>query len=219
MAASRSSARPLSSVQVAPSPRRPSASRRMPWARRRSSQKPGSWVSASSSATRLALVSRSKMPRGRPDPFSQVPDGGRFHLVPDLQILEQDGPQLDEPQRRLASGDDGVHAWTVAVVWANATVAVTVEGCGVAARPAVTLTSNQIDKRCFLGLLHGLPLSGAGQGERGVGHWCCRGWGRPGSAGFGTVYGANPQSPRGKSGCFRQELNGNPDQDDPPVTK
>ena len=27
------------------------------------------------------------MPRGRPDPFGQVADGGRVHLVPGLQIL------------------------------------------------------------------------------------------------------------------------------------
>ena len=94
------------------------------------------------------------MPRGRPDPFSQVPDGGRFHLVPGLQILEQDRPQLDEPQRRLASGDDGVDARTVGVVRADAAVAIAVEGGGVAAGAAVTLASDQIDERRFLGLLH-----------------------------------------------------------------
>ena len=43
---------------------------------RLSSQKPGSWVSVSSSATRASLASRSKTPRGRPDPFGQVADGG-----------------------------------------------------------------------------------------------------------------------------------------------
>ena len=127
-AASRSSARVLSSPQVVSSLRRPSASRMTFWAARPSSQNPGSWVSASSSATRAALASRSKMPRGRPDPFSQVADGGRVHLVPDPQILEQDWPQLDEPQRRLASGDDGVHARAVAVVGADAAVAVAIEG-------------------------------------------------------------------------------------------
>ena len=110
------------------------------------------------------------MPRGRPDPFSQVADGGRIHLVPALQILEQDRAQLDEPQRRLASGDDGVHAGAVAIVGADAAVAVTIERRRITARPTVALTGDQIDERCFLGLLHGLPLYGAGQrGERGLG--------------------------------------------------
>ena len=98
------------------------------------------------------------MPRGRPDPFSQVADGGRFHLVPGLQILEQDRAQLDEAQRSLASGDDGVHAGTISVVGADAAVAVTVECRGVTARPAVSLAGDEIDERCFLSLLHRLPL-------------------------------------------------------------
>jgi len=87
------------------------------------------------------------MPRGRPDPFSQVADGGRFHLVPGLQILEQDRAQFDEAQRGLASGDDGVHAWAIRVVGADTTVAVAVEGRGVTARSAVALTGDQIDER------------------------------------------------------------------------
>ena len=99
------------------------------------------------------------MPRRRPDPFSQVADGGRVHLVPALQILEQDGAQLDEPERRLATGDDGVDARAVAVVGTDAAIAVAVERCRVAARPAVALTGDQIDERGFLGLLRGLPLS------------------------------------------------------------
>jgi hypothetical protein len=103
------------------------------------------------------------MPRGRPDPFSQVPDGGRVHLVPDPQILELDGPQLDESQGRLASGDDGVHAGAVAIVGADTTVAVAIERCGIAAGPTVTLAGDEIDERCFLGLLHGLPLSVRGR--------------------------------------------------------
>jgi hypothetical protein len=103
------------------------------------------------------------MPRRRPDPFSQVADGGRVHLVPDPQILEQDWPQLDEPQGRLAPGDDGVYAGTVAVVGADTTVAVAIERRGVAARSAVTLAGDEIDERRFLGLLHGLPLSGRGR--------------------------------------------------------
>jgi hypothetical protein len=99
------------------------------------------------------------MPRGRPDPFGQVADGGCVHLVPDPQILEQDWPQLDESQGRLASGDDGVYAGAVAVVGTDTTVAVAVQRRGIAATPTVTLTGDEIDERCFLGLLHGLPLS------------------------------------------------------------
>jgi hypothetical protein len=163
------------------------------------------------------------MPRGRPDPFRQVADGGRVHLVPDPQILQQDGPQLDEPQGRLASGDDGVHAGTVAVVGADAAVAIAIECRGVAARPAVTLAGDEIDERRFLSLLHGLPLSDAGQGERGVGADESRGLWWPGTAGFGPVYGANPLSPRGKSG-FERRIGAfgrpkRPAQDDEPVRK
>ena len=116
------------------------------------------------SETRASFASRSKMPRGRPDPLGEVPDGGGFHLVPGLQILEQDRAQLDEAQRGLASGDDGVHAGAVTIVRADPAVAVAIEGCRVTARSAVTLTGDEIDKRCFLSLLHGLPFSMAGQG-------------------------------------------------------
>src|SRR5689334_18420570 len=78
-------------------------------------------------------------------------------LVPVSEILEQDRPQLDEPQRRLATGDDGVHAGAIAVVRTDATVAVTVEGGRIAAGPAIALARDEIDERGFLGLLHGLP--------------------------------------------------------------
>ncbi len=108
------------------------------------------------------------MPRGRPDPFSQVADGGRFHLVPGLQILEQDRAQLDEPQCRLASGDDGVYARAIPVVWADATVAVAVQRRGITARTAVTLAGDEIDERCFISLLHGLPLFVTGQEPNGT---------------------------------------------------
>ena len=103
------------------------------------------------------------MPRGRPDPLRQVANSGGVHLVPDLEILEQDRPEFDQAQGRLAPGDDGVHAGTVAVVGAHAAVAVTVEGCRVAARSAVTLTGDEIDERRFLGLLQLVPLSVLGQ--------------------------------------------------------
>jgi len=119
------------------------------------------------------------MPRGRPDPFGQVPDSGRVHLTPALQILEQDGSQLDEPQGRLAPGDDGVHARTVAVVRAHATVAVAVERGRVAARPTVSLAGDEIDERDFLGLLHGLPSLWCGRGWNGAWTRCAGGSGGP----------------------------------------
>ena len=122
------------SRHVSISVRRPSASRRTFCASRWSSQNPGSWVSVSSCVTRCCLASRSKTPRGRPDPFGQVADGGRVHLVPDLEILEQQRPQLDEPQGRLAPRDDGVHAGTVAIVGTDAAVAVAIQRGGVTAR-------------------------------------------------------------------------------------
>jgi hypothetical protein len=94
------------------------------------------------------------MPRGRPDPLGQVADGGCVHLVPDLEILEQDRTELDQAEGRLAPGDDGVHAGTIAVVGADAAVAVAVERSSVAAAPTVPLAGDEIDKRRFLGLLH-----------------------------------------------------------------
>jgi hypothetical protein len=112
------------------------------------------------------------MPRGRPDPLCQVPDGGGVHLVAPLQVLEKDRTELDQPQGRLAPGDDGVHARTVAVVWADATVAVAVERRSIAARTTVTLTCNEIDERRFLGLLHksltSLRLRSGLAGARGI---------------------------------------------------
>jgi hypothetical protein len=80
-------------------------------------------------------------------------------LVPDLEILEQQGPQLDEPQGRLAPRDDGVHARTVAVVRAHAAVAVAIQGRSVAAGATVALASDQVDERGIFCLLHGLSLS------------------------------------------------------------
>jgi hypothetical protein len=79
-------------------------------------------------------------------------------LVPDLEILEQERAQLDEPQRRLAPCDDGVHAGTIAVVRAHAAVAITIQGRSIAAGTAIALASDQIDERGILGLLHGPSL-------------------------------------------------------------
>jgi hypothetical protein len=78
----------------------------------------------------------------------------RRPLIPDLEILEQQRPQLDEPQGRLAPRDDGVDAGTVAVVRADPAVAVTIKGRSVAAGTAITFASDQIDERGILGLLH-----------------------------------------------------------------
>jgi hypothetical protein len=104
------------------------------------------------------LAGRSKTPRGRPDPLREVANGGGIHLVSRLEVLEQDRTELDEPQGGLAPGDDGVHTGAVAVVRAYTAIAVTVECGRVAAIPAVTLAGDEIDERCFLGLLHVVPL-------------------------------------------------------------
>jgi len=86
------------------------------------------------------------MPRGRPDPLGQVANGGSVHLVAFLEVLEEERTKLDQAQGRLASGDDGVHTWAVAVVRADAAVSVAIEGGGVAAVPTVSLTGDEIDE-------------------------------------------------------------------------
>jgi hypothetical protein len=86
--------------------------------------------------------------RGRP----------RCPLVPDPEILEQDRTELDESECRLAPGDDGVHTGTVAVVGADAAIAVTVESGGVAAGPAIAFAGDQIDEGRFFSLLQRIPL-------------------------------------------------------------
>ena len=110
------------------------------------------------------------MPRGRPNPLGQVANRGGVHSVAGLEVLEQDRAELDEAQGRLAPGDDGVHAGAVAVVGADAAIAVTVEGRSVTAIPTVPLAGDEIDERRFLGLLQLVPLSelGAGLGARSV---------------------------------------------------
>jgi hypothetical protein len=75
-------------------------------------------------------------------------------LVATPDVLQQDRAELDEANCALAPGDDGVHTGTVAVVGADAAVAVTIEGGGIAARPAISLTRDEIDESLFLGLLH-----------------------------------------------------------------
>jgi len=89
--------------------------------------------------------------------------------------MEQDRTQLDQPQGCLAAGDDGVHAGAIRVVGTDTTVAIAIEGSGIAAGPAVPFASNEIHELGFLGLLHGslslvLRLSverdGSGRGRR-----------------------------------------------------
>ncbi len=214
-AAPRSSARARRPCHVSISERRPSASRRTFWAPRWSSQNPGSRVSASSCATRACFASRSKAPRGRPDPFGQIADGGRVHLVPGLQILEQDRTQLDEPQSRLAPSDDGVHAGAVAVVRTDAAVAVTVESSRVAAGPAIALARDEIDERGILGLLQQTPSIHDAGHERGWGLGDLPG-GRERSriGGLAQYRRPTPQRQGGSSGSARPDAYG-----DSPDTK
>src|SRR5688572_13949761 len=65
-------------------------------------------------------------------------------LVPGAQVLEQDRPQLDDLQRGLAPGDDGVDTWTVSVVGTYPAVAVAIERCGVTTGSALSLTGDEI---------------------------------------------------------------------------
>ena len=125
------------------------------------------------------------MPRGRPNPLGQVANCGGVHSVSDLEILEQDWPELDQPKGGLAPGDDGVHAGTVAVVGTDAAVAIAVECGGIAARAAIALAGDQIDERRFLGLLHvSLSPSGAKSGLGGVALVRAAGDGDDAGAGF-----------------------------------
>ena len=85
--------------------------------------------------------------------------------------MEQDRTELDEAQGRLAPGDDGVHTGAIAVVGTDAAIAITVESGGVTTGTAISFTSDQIDERRFLGLLHG-SLSLVGRvGRRRNGAW------------------------------------------------
>jgi len=143
-----------------------------------------------------------------PRSTGSVPPGPglpRFPLTASLDILEEDRTELDDPQGGLAPGDDGVHAGAVAVVRADAAVAVAIERRGVTARPAVSLAGDQINERLFLGLLHGLPLSWAGEGCGAATRRLKRtrfrassGSPAPYPAGLGPVYRRKPVSPRGK---------------------
>jgi hypothetical protein len=102
---------------------------------------------------------------------SAPPGRGRSRRpsVSSLEVLEQDRTELDESEGRLAPGDDGVHAGTVAVVGADAAVAIAVEGRRVAAVPAITFAGDEIDECRFLGLLQVIPLSSTRMGTAGSG--------------------------------------------------
>jgi hypothetical protein len=63
-----------------------------------------------------------------------------------LSFLEQDRTELDEAQGALAPGDDGVHAGTIAVVRADAAVAVAVQRSRIAAVPAIAFAGDEIDE-------------------------------------------------------------------------
>jgi hypothetical protein len=76
------------------------------------------------------------------------------------RVLEKDRPKLDEAQRALASGDDGVHAGAVGVVGADAAIPIAIEGCCVATVAAISLTRDEIDEGRFLCLLHYSPQCG-----------------------------------------------------------
>jgi hypothetical protein len=119
----------------------------------------------------------------RPDPGWRRNRGS----IPDLEILEQDRTELDQPQGGLAPGDDGVHAGAVAVVDAHATVAVTVEGGRIAAGSAITLAGDEIDERSFLGLLHDGSLSLALGRTLAVGGRAATDLGRGAGLGLGTM--------------------------------
>ena len=158
------------------SSRSASASRRTFWASRWSSQKPGSAPLPSRSARRRSRPARSKTPRGRGDPGGEVADGRLVHLAPCSHLLEQLRPELQDPERRLAAGDDGVHTGAIRIVRTWPAVAVAIEPGGVAAGPTIALARDQIGERLVTELrirrrkrLHGslsLPLeANAGLGN------------------------------------------------------
>lgn len=74
--------------------------------------------------------------------------------VADLEVLEQDRTELDEPEGRLAPCDDGVHTRAVAVVGADAAVAIAIEGGSVTAGTTISLAGDQVNETRFLSLLH-----------------------------------------------------------------
>ena len=78
-------------------------------------------------------------------------------LIPASGVLEQDRTELDETQRALAPGDDGVHAGTIRIVGTDAAVAIAVERSRITTVPAVALAGDEINESRFLSLLHESP--------------------------------------------------------------
>jgi hypothetical protein len=122
------------------------------------------------------LASRSKSPRGRVDPFSQIADLGNLHLAGYLGMecqavgLKQDRTELNDAQRSLAPSDDGVDTRTVSVVWADSAVAVAIESHRVAAVTALALARDEIHEwivQCLLCRIriHDGPDSSSGPGQ------------------------------------------------------
>jgi hypothetical protein len=103
-----------------------------------------------------ARLSRRKVKDAPRSTGSAPPGRGRLPRpsVSVLKVLEQDRTELDESEGRLAPGDDGVHAWTISVVGADAAVAIAIEGGGVTAGAAISFTGDEIDEGRFLSLLH-----------------------------------------------------------------
>src|SRR5450756_626228 len=73
------------------------------------------------------------------------------------RVLEKDWAELNQAQRALAPGDDGVHAWAVDVVGADTAVAIAVERGRVTTGPAITLAGDEIDEGRFFCLLQLSP--------------------------------------------------------------
>src|SRR5664279_1495181 len=92
-------------------------------------------------------------------PGSDQPDRG-FRPAPlgaASRVLQKDRAELNQAQRALAPGDDGVHAWAVDVVGADTAVAIAVERGRVTTGPAITLAGDEIDEGRFLCLLQLSP--------------------------------------------------------------
>jgi hypothetical protein len=88
------------------------------------------------------------------DPLGKIAKAGPVHLGSASHVLEEDRPELDEPQGSLAPGDDGVHTGAVRVVVADTAIPIAVQRHGVTAIPAVPLTGDEINEGGISDLLH-----------------------------------------------------------------
>ena len=73
--------------------------------------------------------------------------------------MQKDRAELNQAQRALAPGDDGVHAWAVDVVGADTAISIAIERGCITAIPAISLAGDEIDECRFLCLLQLTPLS------------------------------------------------------------